>query len=339
MSEQQLIPLENVTASDLFGGADENKLNDLLAGIKTTAQKMAKGLKIDNKADREEMASVAYKVARSKTTLDTAGKDFVADLKNQAKIVDERRRGVREQLDTLRDEIRGPLNRWEENEQARIQGLTGAITEVREAGNDSLEGWVSTPLEELEILRAQMEAVDPSDYDEFEENMAETRLAALAKIDTAIAKRTQHDSEQAELEKLRKEKAEREEADRKAAAQKEQEEREEQIRKDAEAEAQRRTAQALENERREKEAAQQRQREAEERAENAKNEAALEQAREEQRQKDLQEARERNTRHKGKVNNEALEAIAAAGSVSPATAKKIVKAIAQGKIPHVVIEY
>ena len=51
------------------------------------------------------------------------------------------------------------------------------------------------------------------------------------------------------------------------------------------------------------------------------------------------DGRERNTRHKGQVNLAAAEAITEASNVSPETAKKIVAAIAKGKIPAVRIEY
>lgn len=52
---------------------------------------------------------MAHKVARSKTYIDNAGKDLVAELKALPKQIDESRRIVRERLDALKDEVRRPL--------------------------------------------------------------------------------------------------------------------------------------------------------------------------------------------------------------------------------------
>jgi flagellar motility protein MotE (MotC chaperone) len=62
---------------------------------------------------------MAHKVARSKTYIDNAGKDLVAELKALPKQIDESRRVVRERLDALKDEVRRPLTEWEA-EQERI---------------------------------------------------------------------------------------------------------------------------------------------------------------------------------------------------------------------------
>lgn len=338
-ADQQLIPLENVTAKDLFGGADENKLNDLMANIKKAAELLAGGLDVEKADDRKEMASVAYKVARSKTTIDDAGKDFVADLKSQCKIVDARRRDVREQLDALRDEIRGPLNRWEENEQARIQGHTDAIAAVRASGNEAMELYLTTPLEDLRAGRKLVEDVNPDESEEFAENMAETRLAALGKIDTAITKREEHDAEQAELEQLRKEKAEREERDRQAAEEQRQKEHDEKVRKEAEEKAEREAKEEREKLEREKQEAEERAAAAEREAAEAEELAMKEHEEKLAREKEEKERRERNTRYKGQCNSEAAEALIQHAKLDATQARKVVEAIVKGKIPRVTLEY
>jgi chromosome segregation ATPase len=347
---QQLIPLENVTAADLYGGADEVKLHDLLAGIKDTAKKMAKGLGVKKKGDRDEIASIAYKVARSKTTLDNAGKEFVADLKNQAKIVDARRRDVREQLDALRDEVREPLNRWEENEQARIEDLTDAIGRIRQNGNWCVENWQNAPLTDIQNLRDEIQKVNPEEFQEFEENCSETRMAALAKIDTAIRKREQYDSEQAELEQLRKDRDERISRELRAQAEREQKERDERIRQEAveaeerKAKEQREQAErvAVERLQRERDARVRAEREAleaKERAERAKQEAEEQQRQKEATKQAEIEKRARNTRHKGECNSAAADALIQHCKLDPTRARKVVEAIAKGKIPRVTLEY
>ena len=337
-AEQQLIPLENVSANELFGVKGET-MKGLVVSIEKEAHNLSKGLDVEKKKDREEMASIAYKVARSKTTIDNAGKEFAAKLKQQVKVIDNRRREARDTLDALRDEIRAPLNRWEENEQARVQGHTDAITDIRAMGNTLLEQHTQYSVDELKENRARVEAVNPADFEEFEENCAETRLAALAKIDTAIARREQQEREAAELEQLRKERDERISRELKEKAEREQKEREERIRQDA-IEAEKRKAQeALDAERRQREEAERKQREAEEQAARAKEQAEEEQRQREAAEQAEAEKRARNTRHKGKCNSEAAEALAECCNLDPTRARKVVEAIVKGKIPRVTLEY
>lgn len=338
-TDTQLIPLEKVTPADLFAGKTDKQLTQILAGILSEAKKLARDLDVDKKADRKEMASVAYKVARSKTTIDNAGKDFAADLKNQIKVIDGRRKHARDTLEALQAEIRGPLDRWEENEQARIDGLTDAIGEMRELAGRCLEQHLQFAVEELEVNRKLVEEVEPSTFAEFEERCTEVRLAALATIDTAIARKRQYDADQAELLKLRKEREEREAKEAKERAEREQKEREERIAREAAEKAEREAEEKLRKEREAKEEALRAAKEALERAERTKEEVEAVQRRQEEARREEEERRQRNTRHKGKCNREAADAIAAVANCSPATAKKIVTAIVEGRIPRVKLEY
>ena len=338
MTDTQLIPLENVSANELFGVKSE-AMTGLVVSIKKEAKTLVKDLDISKSKDRKELASVAYKVARSKTTIDDAGKEFAAKLKAQVKVIDGRRREARDQLDALRDEIRGPLDRWEENEQARIDGLTDAIADMRSIGNATMEKQLEYSVTFMEENRQRVEAVDPSEFAEFEENCSETRLATLAKIDTAIAMAKQREAEQAELERLRKEKADREAKEAEERRQREQAEREEEIRREAAEKVAREKEEELRKEREAREQAERDRQAADERAERAKQEAEEQQRREAEAKAEEERKRLRNTQHKGNVNREAAHAIEKIANCSTVTAKKIVKAIVEGKIPNVTINY
>ena len=93
---------------------------------------------IESDAGRKEIASMAYRVARSKTLLDDIGKKMVAEWKSNAKKVDAVRKHSRDYLDGLKDRVREPLTEWEaaeakkkaeeeerrrQNIQARVDGL------------------------------------------------------------------------------------------------------------------------------------------------------------------------------------------------------------------------
>ena len=68
---------------------------------------------------RKDIASIAYKVAKSKTALDKTGKALVSRLKEQPKLVDAERKRMRVLLDLWREEVRRPLAEWEDAEQIR----------------------------------------------------------------------------------------------------------------------------------------------------------------------------------------------------------------------------
>jgi len=62
---------------------------------------------------RDEIAALAYRVARSKTALDKAGADLTADWREKTKAVNDVRKEIKVWCDELRDRIRQPLTDWE----------------------------------------------------------------------------------------------------------------------------------------------------------------------------------------------------------------------------------
>ena len=76
MTEQALIPLESINAVEVFTGT---KLPELLAAIRTEAMTLVPD--VTTAKGRDLIKSTAYKVARSKTTIDDAGKELVERIK------------------------------------------------------------------------------------------------------------------------------------------------------------------------------------------------------------------------------------------------------------------
>lgn len=117
MSEiMDLVVIEKKNAMAVFTNNDQ--LDPLIEAIEKEARSLVPD--VTTKKGRDAIASMAHKVARSKTYIDNAGKDLVAELKALPKQIDESRRVVRERLDALKDEVRRPLTEWEE-EQERIK--------------------------------------------------------------------------------------------------------------------------------------------------------------------------------------------------------------------------
>lgn len=157
---------------------------------------------VTTEAERKEVASVAYKIARTKTAIDTVGKDLVASAKAEIKKVDAARKQARDTLDGWKEQVRAPLTAWEQQREKAAE----AIGRITEAGNN--------PGTTTEEIKAIMERLGKCDVAAFCEDYQEAAKAALEQATEKAAVALEHaeerEKEQAELEALRKEKAERE---------------------------------------------------------------------------------------------------------------------------------
>jgi septal ring factor EnvC (AmiA/AmiB activator) len=300
---------------------------------------------VSTRKGREAIASVAHRVARSKTALDGVGKELVAELKEIPKKIDGERKRMRDTLDAWRDEVRAPLNEWEAAEEARKAKHQGAIEQI----NLRLEcrDLDSTELRQnIEWLEGM--AIDES-WEEFEPEALRAKDKALTALREALAAREKYEAEQAELEELRRKQAEQEQRDREAAIAREAEERakreaEQRAQQEREAAARRELELKLQAEQAEREKL-----EAQQRAEQAAKdaEARAQAAAEAERQRIADEqaeaerqakAREADKEHKASINSAALQAFIA-GGMPEDCAKQAVILIAKRQIPNVTIIY
>ena len=156
-TELNLIPeIEN--PAELFkpGGLDP-----ILAAIEAKVREFE--LDISTDRGRREVASLARKIASSKTYIDDAGKYLVVEWKEQAKIVDRERAKARDFLDRLKDEIRGPLTEFEEKDKRRIavhEAALEAITEIRIKDHPPT-------VQEAEWALARIAQLETRDWEEF----------------------------------------------------------------------------------------------------------------------------------------------------------------------------
>lgn len=202
---------EPTTLATMFratGGMDA-----LIARIEAEARSHAPDL--TTKKGRDAIKSLAYRVAQSKTALDTAGKDLNEAARAQINAVDAERRKVRDRLDALKDEVRKPLDDWEAAEAKRIDALKLRLTAFRPTH-------VPTASEGLRLLIAEIEAVAvDASWQEFQTEATEAKALCLNRLDEHLQAAVARDDaaalaerQAAELEQLRREKAERDEADR-----------------------------------------------------------------------------------------------------------------------------
>lgn len=340
------------TALQVYSAA--NGLDPFLAKIREEIDGFTPD--VSTRKGREAIASIAYKVARSKTALDNVGKELVAELKEVPKKIDAERKRMRDLLDSWQDEVRRPLTEWEQAEEVRKAKHQAGIDQI----NLRLE-CRDLDSAELKSNIAWLEGMAVgAEWEEFETEASRAKDKALAALRDALVVREKYEAEQAELERLRTEAAAREqkereeriareaaEAERLAAERRAQEERDAAARREAEAKAaaeRRELEMKLAAERAEREAleakqrAEQAERDAQARADAAAAAERQRQAEEQARIKAEAEAREANKAHQKAINNEALAAFIA-GGMPEECAKQAITLIAKRCIPHITISY
>lgn len=340
----ELVVVDVLKAEVVFAPGGVEKI---IAEIKTKVAAFTPDISTD--AGREAVASMAYKVARSKTALDELGKNFVADLKKKTGAIDADRRRIRDELDALKESVRKPLTDWESAEQARVDGHLELVAQIRELpnlGNDPSPEEIRTRIAKLGPLLGR-------DWQEFSRLAADTITAVTKSLASALDLATQRETERAELEQLRQEKAKRE-----------QKEREEKIAADAAEKARKAAEEAIAVAKADAAKAEEALRASEARAKADAEEAARkaeadriaaeEKAKrdrdaaveaERKRVADAQEAeakekarREANKKHRAKINNEIVDGLVAAGLLREQAVVAVV-AIAKGDVRHVTISY
>ncbi len=282
-----LVIPSTMTAPLLFS---PGKADQVIEEIKTVARKEAAELDISTAEGREKIASLAYKIARTKTATDKMRLELVADRKKELKLIDAEGARIWDELEGLQKEIRQPLTDWENRDKERIARHQAALAELETVGNQTANEWQSLSVDAMKNRLREIAEAYPESHD-WEEFSSRGRLAvktAKQSITDAIAKREKYDSDQAELARLRAEAAERAQKEREeAAAAKAKQEAEEKARLAA-IEAERKAQAEQERIRKEAEEKQARiQREA------AEREAAIERER-----KDAQERAERAERER-----------------------------------------
>jgi len=335
---------------------DRERFNQFYEAIKEETDKLVPDLTTER--GRKEIASLAFKVVKTKTAIDAAGKLLKEEAQATVTKVDAARREIRLKLEALSDEVRKPLTEWEEAEAARVDNCKAMIRHIEECGRGFIGG---QPQPYIILLRELEEkVVIDGTFREFEAEAIRARDAALERLREGIERERQAEADRAELERLQAEAAEREAKERSAAEAKAAAEAEARAKAETEARAARAAeeekariaaaakaaedAARAEAERRaqvEREAADRAHAEAlaaeKRRADEAEAASRAEAARIAS-EKDEADRRAADVAHRGKIMGAAKQAIMGHG-VGEAAAKAIVLAIAAGEVPAVSIRF
>lgn len=317
----ELVVIEKSTALEVFKSSDS--VEDIIRKVEQEVNSFIPD--VTTVKGRKEIASLAYKVAQSKTYLDGLGKDLVAELKEIPKLIDANRRTVRERFDTLRDKVRQPLTEWEA-EQERIEAEKQMLAWHEEAleMNAAFDKALAERIESDHEIALLMN-------EKFDRDLAEAKAEAERQRIAHEEELKKQAAEQARLSAEQKAQQEIEAAAQREREAKEAQERAEREKQEAIQRAEQEAKEAQERAEREKQAAIEAER---------KKALEVEQARlaEEERKRQEEAKRQADKEHQKKVNNKAMQDLIDAG-IPEECAKNCIIAIAKNLVSNVKIHY
>lgn len=331
--EAALVTIEPTTALAVF--TDREKADAILAKIKKLVAEF-KG-DVSTAKGRAEIASMAYKIARSKTYVEAERKKLADYHKELPKKIDATGKHFWDEFEKLQDEVRKPLTDWENAEKARVQGIKDRISDIyKHAAQTQDSVMVGLAIKNVEDI-----AIDYS-WQEFATEAAQVKDKVLADLRACFEKCLNREAERAELARLREEQANRDQADREAKIAKEAAEK---ATRDAEEKAAREKAESEARELRAKLAQEQAEREAQRARDDAERRAkeAVESEKrrveaEAARQREEEANREADKSNQFRVHSEAVDDLQAIG-VEKALAIELVYAVRDGLIRNLSLKY
>ena len=326
--KKELVVIEPKNVLTLF--TQEDQLDEIIKQIEIEVVTFEHDL--SNDARRKKTASLARKVASTKTYLDGLGKDLVSDWKLKSKVVDANRKQMRDRLDELRDLARKPLTDWEED-QKRIKAEEDAKAEAEKL-RVQIESDHEVALlmnEKFDRELAERLAEEKRLEEERQAKLEKERLEREAKIAQEAKDKAEREAKEREV-RIKREAEEakaKAEADRLAAI-----EREKQAERDRIAAEKRAKAQQEEADRQRVIAEEKAKREAKEAAERARQEEIQRQKDEKERIEREQAEKKAKVEHARNIHQEMAKAFVANG-LSYDNANLAVKALAKAHIPHI----
>lgn len=209
MANELMIKLPKQNALQVF--AEQGGIDPYIEKIRQEALSLVPD--ISTKKGRADIASMAARVARSKTYLEDAGKQLCDQ--ERAKIdltlsaVMASRKLIKQQLDDLRDEVRKPLTDWENAEAERkgkIEARIEAMKRLPEIGSDAAAI-------EKHMKRLERTEIDES-FGEYTVEAAIARTHAIRECQERLDAQIKIENDLKELEQLRIKQAEQAQKDR-----------------------------------------------------------------------------------------------------------------------------
>lgn len=355
-STDLIIKLPTAMTAETF--TDDAEFEKLYSKVKEAVDSHVPDL--STKTGRDAIASVAYKVARTKTALVKQGKALTEGWREQTKKVNAACNTIEERLDKLKEDVRRPLTEWEDAEKARVDHIKAMLLHIENCGN----GLIGGETQAYGILFRELEekiTYDADTFGEFLDQALTAKKFAVEKLKAAQEAQRQADADREELELLRAAQAERDRKDAeriaaqeaaKAEADRVERERlaEEQRKADIAKAAQEAAAKAEQEAAAKLAAAEQAAKDAEERAARAIADAKAEADRKDEAERkriadeqaaavEEQRRRDADKEHRKAINGAIVKELIECSKITQDQAQKIVVHMVSGLVPNVTLKY
>lgn len=248
--ETALVRIETISPAQLFV---PEVIDPILDAIRAEVRKQAAELDIATPDSRKAIASLAFKVAKSKTFIDGQRKSLVEDEKKRLKAIDREGARIWDELEALQAEVRKPLTDWENRDKERIAKHEAGLKLMQ---TDAVLDRAATT-EDIRRAIACVESFESNLFEEFSGRALAIQATTLSSLNRELKLSIQADEDRAEMDRLRAENAERAQRERDEAiakAAREKAEAEAHAREQAALAAAERERQRIENEKFEAEA-------------------------------------------------------------------------------------
>ena len=202
----QLADVDESRKKDFF--AVPENVETLLEALRAEVDKLP-DQDVQTKEGRDALRSQAMKITRTKTFIEDQGKELAAEYKEIPKLIDAGRKKFRDELDAMRDEHRQPLTDWENAEKERVANHEANLAAVKSKFSDVPSNGIPDQTAEQitkrinDLMVIEQELAD--DWEEYDQQAVEFLTQGFAVLNAALARRKEHEAEQARLEKERKE--------------------------------------------------------------------------------------------------------------------------------------
>jgi hypothetical protein len=205
-----LSAVETKTPAEIFapGGIEAmiKKIEDEVANFKGD---------MTTEEGRKEIASIAFKIAKSKKAIDRMGLQLTEGWRASTATVNAERKIAEARLQALQDRVRAPLDEYETKEKTRVADLKARVEQLR-----GLTTFTLTPdASALDDRLKEAMRLHQYNWEEFQSLVDEDYPRIRMQLEELITERRKYEAEQAELKRLREAEEQRQrEAERKRIA-------------------------------------------------------------------------------------------------------------------------
>ena len=159
--------------------------------VRAKALKEVQGLDVNKAAGRKDIKSVAYTIARTKTTLDGMGKVLDDQLKAQREPIKKERDNIKDQLNILKEEILQPVYDWDNKENNRKAALVSRVGELQLLAAPSLGQGEGAVTENIQIIKGNIEQLEgvviDYTFEEYTADAAKSQVEGLEALKVLLS--------------------------------------------------------------------------------------------------------------------------------------------------------